>query len=165
MGARPRRTGRARPHAAVRNPSFESAARLNALASATFNQGSAARDTAERYVRDTVLFASVLFLFLFPGRDRAALQGALGAHRDDHGRLRPGCLHHGRGADPCHASEPPADPSCSHPSDFLADEGRRILFTFVGVGIAVIVMFLADRLQKHAANPAPQAPAHPARAT
>ena len=45
-----------------RNPSFESAARLNALASATFNQGSAARDTAERYVRDTVLFASVLFL-------------------------------------------------------------------------------------------------------
>ena len=45
-----------------RNPSFESAARLNALAAATFNQGSAARDTAERYVRDTVLFASVLFL-------------------------------------------------------------------------------------------------------
>ena len=45
-----------------RNPSFESAARLDALAAATFNQGSAARDTAERYVRDTVLFASVLFL-------------------------------------------------------------------------------------------------------
>ena len=38
-----------------RNPSFESAARLNALASATFTQGSAARGTAERYVRDTVL--------------------------------------------------------------------------------------------------------------
>ncbi len=48
-----------------------------------------------------------------------------------------------------------------HPSD-LADEGRRILFTFAGVGIAVIVMFLADRLQKHAAKAAPQAPAHPA---
>lgn len=45
-----------------RNPSFESANRLNALASATFNQGTAAGDTAERYVRDTVLFASVLFL-------------------------------------------------------------------------------------------------------
>jgi hypothetical protein len=45
-----------------RNPSFQSAARLNALASATFNQGTAARDTAERYLRDTVLFASVLFL-------------------------------------------------------------------------------------------------------
>ena len=45
-----------------RNPSFESAARLNALAMASFNQGSAARDTAERYLRDTVLFASVLFL-------------------------------------------------------------------------------------------------------
>ena len=48
-----------------------------------------------------------------------------------------------------------------HPSD-LADEGRRILFTFAGVGIAIIVMFLADRLQKHAAKTAPQAPAHPA---
>ena len=45
-----------------RNPSFESAARLNAFAAATFNQGTAARDTAERYLRDTVLFASVLFL-------------------------------------------------------------------------------------------------------
>ena len=45
-----------------RNPSLESANRLNALASATFDQGTAARDTADRYVRDTVLFASVLFL-------------------------------------------------------------------------------------------------------
>ena len=45
-----------------RNLSFESAAQLNALAAATFNQGTAARDTAERYLRDTVLFASVLFL-------------------------------------------------------------------------------------------------------
>ena len=45
-----------------RNLSFESADRLNALASVTFNQGTVARDTAERYVRDTVLFASVLFL-------------------------------------------------------------------------------------------------------
>ena len=45
-----------------RNPSFESAARLNALAAATFNQGTAARDTAERYLPDTVLFATVLFL-------------------------------------------------------------------------------------------------------
>jgi len=44
-----------------------------------------------------------------------------------------------------------------HPSD-LADEGRRILFTFAGVGIAVIVMFLADRLQKRTAQAAPQAP-------
>jgi uncharacterized membrane protein YccC len=35
-----------------------------------------------------------------------------------------------------------AHPSC------LADEGRHILFTFVGVGIAVLVMFLADRLAK-----------------
>ena len=37
-----------------------------------------------------------------------------------------------------------------HPSN-LTDEGRRILWTLAGVGIAVIVMFLADRLQKHAA--------------
>ena len=47
----------------------------------------------------------------------------------------------------------------------LADEGWRILFTFAGVGIAVIVMFLADRLQKRTAKAAPQAPAHPAPAT
>ena len=46
----------------------------------------------------------------------------------------------------------------------LADEGWRILFTFAGVGIAVIVMFLADLVQRHAARAAPQASAHPARA-
>jgi hypothetical protein len=48
--------------------SFESASRLNALASATFDQGTAARDTAERYVRDTVLYASVLFLIAIAQR-------------------------------------------------------------------------------------------------
>lgn len=36
-----------------------------------------------------------------------------------------------------------------HPSD-LADEARRVLFTLVGVGIAVLVMFLADLLAKRA---------------
>jgi hypothetical protein len=51
-----------------RNPSFESAAQLNTLASTTFDQGTAARDTAERYVRDTVLFASVLFLIAIAQR-------------------------------------------------------------------------------------------------
>jgi hypothetical protein len=44
------------------NPSLLAAARLNARASAAFAQGTAASDTAERYVRDTVLFAAVLFL-------------------------------------------------------------------------------------------------------
>jgi uncharacterized membrane protein YgaE (UPF0421/DUF939 family) len=34
-----------------------------------------------------------------------------------------------------------------HPHN-LGDEGRRVLFTFVGVGIAVVVMFLANLLQK-----------------
>ena len=53
-----------------RNPGFESADRLNALASATFNQGTAARETGERYVRDTVLFASVLFLVAIAQRFR-----------------------------------------------------------------------------------------------
>ena len=48
-----------------------------------------------------------------------------------------------------------------HPSN-LTDEGRRILFTFAGVAIAVIVMFLADRLLKHTPKTAPEAPAHPA---
>lgn len=35
----------------------------------------------------------------------------------------------------------------SHPHD-LGDEGRRVLFTFIGVGIAVVVMLLANLLQK-----------------
>lgn len=45
-----------------RSPSLERAKALNAQASARFEQGTAARETAEKYVRDTVLFASVLFL-------------------------------------------------------------------------------------------------------
>ena len=45
-----------------------------------------------------------------------------------------------------------------HPSN-LSDEGRRILFTLAGVGIAVIVMFLAGLLQKRTAKKAPQQPA------
>jgi hypothetical protein len=48
--------------AQYRNPSLESANRLNALASATFDQGTTARETADRYVRGTVPFPSVLFL-------------------------------------------------------------------------------------------------------
>jgi uncharacterized membrane protein YccC len=50
-----------------------------------------------------------------------------------------------------------------HPSN-LADEARRILFTFVGVGIAVVIMFLANLLQKRTAKAAQQAPAHHGRA-
>jgi hypothetical protein len=44
-----------------------------------------------------------------------------------------------------------------HPTD-LADEARRVLFTFAGVGIAVIVMLLAGLLQKRTAKPAQPAP-------
>jgi hypothetical protein len=44
-----------------------------------------------------------------------------------------------------------------HPSN-LDTEGRRIFFTFAGVGIAVVVMFLAGLLQKRKASAAaPQA--------
>jgi hypothetical protein len=45
-----------------RNPLLVEADRLNTQASTTFDQGTAARETADKYVRDTVLFASVLFL-------------------------------------------------------------------------------------------------------
>ena len=45
-----------------------------------------------------------------------------------------------------------------HPSH-LADEGWRILFTFAGVRIAVIVMFLASQLSKRAPVTAQAAPA------
>ncbi len=43
-------------------PDLEHAASLNALASSLFAQGTTARETANKYVRDTVLFATVLFL-------------------------------------------------------------------------------------------------------
>jgi Fusaric acid resistance protein-like len=46
-----------------------------------------------------------------------------------------------------------------HPTN-LAAEGRRVLFTFVGVAIAVVVMLLANLLQKRTAKPAPQAAVH-----
>ncbi len=39
------------------------------------------------------------------------------------------------------------------PTDYAA-EGRRVLFTMIGVGIGVMVMFVADRLQKHSAKTA-----------
>jgi hypothetical protein len=44
------------------NPSLEEADRLNSEASATFTEGTEARETADKYVRDTVLLATVLFL-------------------------------------------------------------------------------------------------------
>ncbi len=45
-----------------RNPDLERAAKLNATATESFDEGTAARETGEKYVRDTVLFAMVLFL-------------------------------------------------------------------------------------------------------
>ena len=43
-----------------------------------------------------------------------------------------------------------------HPTDF-ADEGRRVLFTLVGVGIGVLVMLVANVLQKHSPKGTAQA--------
>jgi hypothetical protein len=45
-----------------------------------------------------------------------------------------------------------------HPSN-LKVEGQRILFTFIGVAIAVAVMFVAGLLAKRRAAPAQPAPA------
>ena len=44
------------------NPHLRSAARLNGRASSYFARGTEAREIANKYVRDTVLFATVLFL-------------------------------------------------------------------------------------------------------
>jgi hypothetical protein len=44
------------------NTYFAQATTLNEKASSAFDQGTDARDTADQYVRDTVLFAAVLFL-------------------------------------------------------------------------------------------------------
>ena len=49
-----------------------------------------------------------------------------------------------------------------HPSN-LSAEGQRVLFTFIGAGIGVVVLLLAGLLAKHAAKAAPPTPAsHPA---
>jgi hypothetical protein len=53
-----------------RNPSLEEAKRLNAQASAAFAEGTEARETADKYVRMTVLFALVLFLVAVAQRFR-----------------------------------------------------------------------------------------------
>ena len=52
------------------NPLFDRAARLNARAALAFEEGTAARETADQYVRDTVLFATVLFLVAVAQRFR-----------------------------------------------------------------------------------------------
>jgi hypothetical protein len=54
------------------NPNEDAAKRLNARAADAFDKGNAARDNAEKYVRDTVLFASVLFLVAVAQRFKAA---------------------------------------------------------------------------------------------
>jgi hypothetical protein len=45
-----------------RNPNLAAASQLNNRAAAAFAQGNTARDNSDDYVRDTVLFAAVLFL-------------------------------------------------------------------------------------------------------
>ena len=61
----PQSGGSARPwlHAALSAiPGMEEARRLNELATATFEEGTRARETADRYVSDAVRFATVLFV-------------------------------------------------------------------------------------------------------
>jgi hypothetical protein len=53
------------------NPKIDEATHLNAQASEAFQQGTEARETGEKYVRNTVLFASVLFLVALAQRQRS----------------------------------------------------------------------------------------------
>jgi hypothetical protein len=53
-----------------RNPHLVTAAQLNDRAAAAFARGTAARDNSDNYVRDTVLFAAVLFLLAIAQRFR-----------------------------------------------------------------------------------------------
>jgi hypothetical protein len=53
------------------NPEMEEAKHLNAEASHAFEEGTEARETGEKYVRNTVLFASVLFLVALAQRQKA----------------------------------------------------------------------------------------------
>jgi hypothetical protein len=53
------------------NPKMEEAAHLDTEASHKFDEGTEARETGEKYVRNTVLFASVLFLVALAQRQKA----------------------------------------------------------------------------------------------
>ncbi len=53
------------------NPNTDKATALNAEASSHFDQGTEARQTGEKYVRDTVIFASVLFLVAMAQRQKS----------------------------------------------------------------------------------------------
>ncbi len=53
------------------NPDMAEATQRNAEASHAFDEGTEARETGEKYVRNTVLFASVLFLVALAQRQRA----------------------------------------------------------------------------------------------
>ena len=53
------------------NPHVEKAASLNAEASENFDRGTEARETGDKYVRNTVLFATVLFLVAVGQRFKA----------------------------------------------------------------------------------------------
>ena len=57
-------------------PDLEKAAALNDQASALFAEGTAARETANKYVRDTVLFATVLFLIAVAQRFKERTSGS-----------------------------------------------------------------------------------------
>ena len=54
-----------------RNPELELAEERNDEASHAFEEGTEARETGEKYVRNTVLFASVLFLVALAQRQKA----------------------------------------------------------------------------------------------
>ena len=61
-----------------RSPQFAEAERLNNEADRTFEEGTHARHTAETYVRDTVLFASVLFLVAISQRSKSHVARLIG---------------------------------------------------------------------------------------
>ena len=107
---------------------------------------------AERRVSGTVVGAAVAALVLLAVQQQDRTRGdrrppGRAGDVDPHRELRLVHRSHGRGH--LIAADVP------HPSN-LTDEGRRILFTFAGVAIAVIVMFLADRAAKaHCQNGTP----------
>ena len=77
------------------NPNMAAATKLNAQASDMFAEGTVARETANKYVRDTVLLASVLFCVALaqrftvrgdPDRRERARAGAVALHAVHAGR-------------------------------------------------------------------------------